>query len=206
MAKRQPKAAAPAFQLYVRDFMTGTITMSLSEVGAYARLLCHQWDSGFVPGDDVAALARAMVCDRSEAVAVWPKIQHKFRQKTNGVWINLRLEKERKKQEAFRKSQSLKGKKSAQARTAVQPRLVSGSNPKPTLHSSPAGSKPPVVPQGGRKSKRRRIGEVPAAKPEAIEQGLETRRRRQAMADAGMKPDEIEAVFEREYEERKAAS
>lgn len=143
---RKQKAASPAFQFYVGDFMTGTITMSLAEVGAYSRLLCHQWDAGFVPGDDVAALARAMVCDRSEAEQVWPKIQHKFRAKRDGVWVNSRLEKERKKQAAFRKLQSEKGKLSAEKRTAVQPRLHSGSNRKPTLHSSPSGSKPPKSP------------------------------------------------------------
>lgn len=147
MPPRKVSAAPPAFQFYVKDFMTGTITMSLAEVGAYSRLLCHQWDTGSVPGGDVAALARAMVCDRAEAEQIWPKISHKFREKKDGIWINSRLEKERKKQAAFRKSQSDKGKRSAERRTAVQPRLVSGSNQKATLHSSPAGSNtPPLSP------------------------------------------------------------
>ena len=146
---RKPSAAAPAFQFYVKDFMTGTITMSLAEVGAYSRLLCHQWDVGCVPGDDLSALARAMVCDRAEAEQIWPKIQHKFRQKRDGIWTNLRLEKERKKQAAYRKLQSEKGKRSAAKRTAVQPRLHSGSNRNATLHSSPAGSNtPPISPAG----------------------------------------------------------
>lgn len=143
MSKRQPAPAAPAFQFYVKDFMTGTITMSLAEVGAYSRLLCHQWDVGSVPGDDLSALARAMVCDRSEAEIIWPKIQHKFRQKRDGLWTNSRLEKERRKQALFRKLQSDKGKLSAAKRTAVQPRLHSGSNRNPTLQSSPAGSNTP---------------------------------------------------------------
>lgn len=207
MAKRQPKAAAPAFQFYVGDFMTGTITMSLAEVGAYQRLLCHQWTSGFVPGDDVTALARAMVCDRSEAEIIWPKISHKFRAKKDGIWINLRLEKERKKQDTFRKSQSLKGKASAKARTGVEPRLTSGSNPEATLQSSPSGSVPPVVPQGGRTRKRSRsFKTVASVDPSAAAQAAETRRRRQEMTDAGMSAEQIEAVFEAEYDARKKAS
>lgn len=203
--RRRPKAATPAFQFYVKDFMTGTMTMSLAEVGGYARLLCHQWDTRSVPGNDMAALARAMVCDRAEAELIWPKIRTKFRQKSDGVWINSRLEKERRKQATYRKSQSDKGKRSAEKRTAVQPRLNRDPNRKSTLQSSPSGSIPPVVPQGGRSRRRRRSFDA-VADPIAVNQAIETRRRRQLMADAGMSDVEIEAVLEREFEARKAAS
>ena len=40
----------------------------------------------------------------------------------------------------------------------------------------------------------------------AVDEALRTRQRRQEMCEAGMDPAEVEAVFEREYEERKAAN
>lgn len=201
------KGSAPAFQLYVGDFTTGTITMSLAEVGGYMRLLLLQWSSGSVPGDDVSALARAMGTDVIEAGQIWCKIRNKFCARKDGIWINSRLENERKKQDAFRKSQSLKGKKSAKARsTAVAFRLNSGSNPKATLQSSPSGSNTPLPPKGGRKRKGEQLRAVVSRRDQRqVEQAEETQRRRQEMTDAGMSDAEIESVFEREYEERKRA-
>lgn len=101
----------PAFQFYAKDFLTGTMTLSLSERGAYVTLLAYQWDNGSVPGDDLELLSRAMQCQRADAELVWPKVQTKFKRVTEGIWRNLRLEKERTKQRKFRKSQSNKGKK-----------------------------------------------------------------------------------------------
>jgi hypothetical protein len=69
----------------------------------------------------------------------------------------------------------------------------------------PAGTVPPVVPQGGR-HRTRRSRHLPSADPSAIQQALDTRRRRQEMAAAGMSADEIEVVLEREHLERKKAS
>jgi uncharacterized protein YdaU (DUF1376 family) len=45
-------AKSPAFQLYVQDFLIGTMYLTAEEVGGYIRLLCHQWDKGFIPKDD----------------------------------------------------------------------------------------------------------------------------------------------------------
>lgn len=163
-AKKKPKGKPPAFQFYVGDFMTGTITMSLAEVGGYIRLLGHQWEAGSVPGSDVSALARAMVCDRAEAESIWPKIRGKFREKKPGFWVNSRLEKERRKQAAYRKLQSQKGKASAEKRTAVEPGSNRDANRTSTLQSSRSGSiTPPVVPQGGRK-RSRRVHQISEAK------------------------------------------
>lgn len=134
--KATKKKAAPAFQFYVGDFLTGTITMSLAEVGGYIRLLGLQWSAGSVPGDDPAALARAMGCDRSEAESVWLKIRDKFRCKKEGVWINSRLEKERKKQAAFRKLQKEKGKKGGRPKAAAKPGVSREQSPDEALQSS----------------------------------------------------------------------
>ncbi len=41
----------PAFQLYASDFMSATFDWPQSDVGAYIRLLCVQWDRGSIPDD-----------------------------------------------------------------------------------------------------------------------------------------------------------
>jgi uncharacterized protein YdaU (DUF1376 family) len=186
--------------------MTGTITMSLSEVGGYIRLLGHQWESGSVPGGDVSALARAMVCDRSEAEQVWPKISRKFREKKPGVWVNSRLEKERRKQAAFRKLQSNKGKRRAELAAAAEPGLSRNTSRKPTLQSTPSGSITPKPPKGGRRQTRAHLRAVAASHhdPAAVRQAEETKSRRAVLAEQGMTPEEIEIQLEREYEVRKA--
>lgn len=42
---------SPAFQFYADDFIGGTCHFSAAEVGAYIRLLCHQWGNGEIPAD-----------------------------------------------------------------------------------------------------------------------------------------------------------
>lgn len=41
----------PAFQFYADDFLAGTMGMTQAEVGAYIRLLAHQWSKGTLPED-----------------------------------------------------------------------------------------------------------------------------------------------------------
>jgi len=100
MATEKP----PAFQFYVRDFLTGTQTMTLEEVGAYTRCLAYEWDAGGLP-DDVTQLARVMICPRAKVKKIWPKIRQKFVRNADGFWRNSRLESERVKQQAFRDRQ-----------------------------------------------------------------------------------------------------
>jgi len=40
---------APAFQLYAADFYMDTVGWSATEVGAYFRLLMHEWINGPLP-------------------------------------------------------------------------------------------------------------------------------------------------------------
>ena len=46
------KKKSPSFQFYYQDFMFGTFEMTAEEVGGYIRLLCHQWDKGFIENND----------------------------------------------------------------------------------------------------------------------------------------------------------
>jgi uncharacterized protein YdaU (DUF1376 family) len=127
---------SPAFQFYPKDFLSGTATMSLQEVGAYMRLLCYAWDTGSIPNDS-RERARIMVCSKKQEVEIWKKVGKKFFLQDD-AFLNERLEEERRKQSEYRRRQSDKGKASGVARsqpngnhgsTTVQPRFNHGSVP-----------------------------------------------------------------------------
>ncbi len=99
----------PAFQLYADDFIAGTMILSQSEVGAYMRLLCHQWSKGGLPNDagKLERLAGGPVSD--DVLAKLPVCP-------DGLRRNVRLEQVRKEQAEFRQKQSKNGKAGADAR------------------------------------------------------------------------------------------
>jgi uncharacterized protein YdaU (DUF1376 family) len=97
----------PAFQFYAADFLVGTLTMTNEEVGIYIRLLCHQWDKGFIPADKAARL----VCVKKLPADVLAKFTE-----LNGELRNERLERERRKQAEYREQQSQRGKAGAESR------------------------------------------------------------------------------------------
>ena len=118
------KRKAPAFQLYVNQFLAGTIEMSQEEVGCYIRLLCHQWNRGSIPvePDKLQRLAGGSVSDDVLAkFPTWPDGQRR----------NERLEHERSKQIEFREKQRQKGIASGLARRN-QPDFSRGSTVVPT--------------------------------------------------------------------------
>jgi uncharacterized protein YdaU (DUF1376 family) len=88
---------APAFSFYAKDFLLGTVTMSLAERGAYITLLAFQWDNGSVPNDSIGR-ARVLSCPSKQADALWSRLRVKFEQGADGHWRNRRLEMEREKQ------------------------------------------------------------------------------------------------------------
>lgn len=61
-----------SFKFHATDFLVGTATMTAEEVGAYIRLLCHQWDKGSVPAED-EALCRLAGCRNKVIAAVRAK-------------------------------------------------------------------------------------------------------------------------------------
>lgn len=112
---------APAFQFYANDFLTGTLSLSLEECGAYVTLLAYQWDHGAVP-DGHAARARICRCSLAQVKRVWIGIATKFQQGPDGLWRNARLERERDKQAAYRELQRDKGLASARTRWGTKPK------------------------------------------------------------------------------------
>lgn len=106
----------PAFQFYAKDFMTGTLTMTLAERGAYAFLLAYQWDAGSIPGDDTKSLGRVLGCTLAEVRRVWPAVSRKLYRRDDGTWVNERLEAARLKQWEYRAEASEHGKRGGRPR------------------------------------------------------------------------------------------
>lgn len=77
----------PSFPFYPSDFLGGTSYMTSEEVGGYIRLLCYQWDKGFIPSD-IKKLKIITGCQRN-AIAV---ILDKFEPTNNGNSLNKKLE------------------------------------------------------------------------------------------------------------------
>lgn len=99
---------SPAFSFYAKDFLTGTSTMSLQEVGAYIRLLSYQWDVGSIPVD-ARERARILGCAKAQERELWKKVGQKFALRDD-AYFNERLEEERVKQVERRRRLSDNGK------------------------------------------------------------------------------------------------
>lgn len=105
------KAKSPAFQFYPQDFLTGTADMSNAEVGAYIRMLCHQWDKTALP-DDQKTLIRFCNGDKNGVAAA----RKKFDVGEDGMLRNRRLERTREDQENYKANKSEAGKEGAKKR------------------------------------------------------------------------------------------
>lgn len=121
----EEKRRAPAFQFYADDFLAGTMEMSQTEVGAYIRLLCHQWNRGSIP---VETEKQQRLAGGSVSVDVLAK----FPADESGLLRNRRMEMERQKQTAYREKQREKGLLSAEARKGINRSTNRGSTGVPT--------------------------------------------------------------------------
>ena len=132
---------SPAFQFYPKEFLTdGHVAgMSAQEVGVYIRLLCVCWQEQSLPIEN-ARLAQMAGVPLSAFKRLWPAVQVCFVEH-DGRYIHLRLEKEREKQEAYRRRQSDKGKARAQQRASLH---AAGTQPEPSHGSTgqPATAQP----------------------------------------------------------------
>jgi uncharacterized protein YdaU (DUF1376 family) len=91
---------APAFQLYVDDFIAGTYMMTNEEVGAYIRLLCHQWSKMGVPPEPqmIARIVNERSISPDDFKEHFSEVLAKFDEGEDGFLRNSRLEKYRKEQ------------------------------------------------------------------------------------------------------------
>lgn len=142
------KEKSPAFQFYVKDFLTGTMIFTAEEIGGYILLLCEQWDKGSVPNDDTTLMRIARVKPKSLAA-----IRTKFDLCEDGLLRNDKMERVRKAQEDWRKKCSIGGQHSAEVKrnkassNSQVPLVVNGEvngqgslNKTSTLHSASSSS------------------------------------------------------------------
>lgn len=104
----------PAFQFYAKDFLTGTMEMSLLEIGAYTKLLAWSWDNGPVPTDERRRAVILGVSERSLR-SLWDGIACKW-VSTEAGYVNARLERQRTLLAGFAERQSERGRSGADAR------------------------------------------------------------------------------------------
>lgn len=108
----------PAFQFYPKDFLTDSnvVVMSLQERGAYITLICQCWIEGSIPADHTR-LARLCGSPLPTFRRLWPALAPCFKPaKDDSQLIHPRLERERKKQLAWRAEQAERGKQGAEKR------------------------------------------------------------------------------------------
>jgi uncharacterized protein YdaU (DUF1376 family) len=93
---------APAFQFYPADFLVGTAHFTAEQVGVYIRLLCYQWENGYIENSD-RMMGQLGGCSEMTARTM----REKFKMTTDGFGLqNKRLEEVRKKQQEYHKKQS----------------------------------------------------------------------------------------------------
>lgn len=136
-----PAGQSPAFQFYPKDFLGDgdQAGMSLQETGAYARLMCYEWNAhGAGIPDDCTRAANMVHAPIGAMRKMWPAIRSCFiaHPTEPGRLVHPRLEKERQKQDAFRRRQSDKGKRGGRPKAETKPGLSPGLSP------DKAGAKP----------------------------------------------------------------
>lgn len=103
---------SPAFQFYPKDFLSSSRVqrMSLTEVGVYIVLLSHAWLAGGIPTEP-NEIAKIVKVPAVRFAKMWRGALSECFVKRGNVLINERLDKERRKQLAFREKQAAFGKK-----------------------------------------------------------------------------------------------
>jgi uncharacterized protein YdaU (DUF1376 family) len=114
---------APAFQLYVRDWLISTATMTDEQSGAYMRLLCYAWDAEGLPTDVATIQAIGRWTDEQWA-RIWPAVSAKWKRQGSKL-VNRRQEMEREGLKRYREAAKRGGKRSAEVRSAQRVSQVS---------------------------------------------------------------------------------
>ena len=105
----------PAYQFYARDFDAATSDWSNEEVGAYIRLLNHQWENNGLPAD-TERIARILRVTKDQLATLWKVLKVKFPPGSNGILQNPRMEQVRYEQSEFREKKRLAGVAGARVR------------------------------------------------------------------------------------------
>lgn len=139
------KTKSPAFQFYPNDWLSSPrlAMMTAEQEGAYIRLLCYCWndDDLSIPDDDKILASLARVDEGCLQLVKDCFIKHP---KKENFLTQERLQKEKKKQDAWKKKSSEGGKKSAESRARAKKEGFKGGSrvvqPKPNSSSSISSS------------------------------------------------------------------
>jgi uncharacterized protein YdaU (DUF1376 family) len=116
-----PLDKAPAYQWYVRDYMSdeAVALMSYEQQGIYRALLDRQWLEGSIPADpsQLAAILRVPVAKFQK---LWPAVAVKFKPTEEGRLANGRMERERAKAEEYREAKARAGASGGKAKAQAQ--------------------------------------------------------------------------------------
>jgi uncharacterized protein YdaU (DUF1376 family) len=110
---------SPAFQYYPKDFLAdaNVIPMTLTEVGAYWKLVSICWLQGSLPSGH-AALARLLGIGTTAFTRLWPALEPCFRL-NNDRLVHPRLEHERREQVKRRRASAKNGRLGGRPRNLV---------------------------------------------------------------------------------------
>jgi len=113
---------SPAFQFYPKDWLSDpdVVCMNFAQKGAYITLLCYCWLEGQLPKND--DYIRRLLGNVPKWESLWNGIKHKFEVQGDFL-VQPRLEKERIKQEEYRKKKSVAGKKGMKKRWSKHPKV-----------------------------------------------------------------------------------
>jgi uncharacterized protein YdaU (DUF1376 family) len=116
MAGDNPMTDAPVMPLWVGDYLSDTLHLTLEQHGAYTRILMVTWNNGCKPlPDDAEYMHRMLGCSRQR----WFQIREKlapFFDLSEGTWRSRRLELEWRKLQEKRKQQSENAKRRYEAK------------------------------------------------------------------------------------------
>lgn len=145
MARQREKP--PAFQMYAKEFLSDAnqAGMSLQESGAYARLMCYEWNEhGKGLPDDAVRCGYMVGATPAQMRRMWPALRGCFvpHQTLEGRIVHPRLEKERAKQQAYRDEQAEKGRQSAVNRKSTAVDLQGQPNGNRGATEHPTGVQP----------------------------------------------------------------
>ena len=89
-------AKDPAFLFYTSDFLSGTMLMTDEQVGKYIRIMCYEHQNGRLSEEDMLKMCKSYDKD----------IYKHFKIDENGLYFNIKLEKESNRRIAYSESRS----------------------------------------------------------------------------------------------------
>jgi uncharacterized protein YdaU (DUF1376 family) len=131
----------PAFQFYVKDWLSSTAALSPEARGAFIDLMAWSWDNGPLP-DSNEKRARLIRVSRTIERKLWSEIES-FWKPTDAGFVVPRLERQRQELAKYREEQVEKGRKGGNATArnrAATATALAATGPQPESSSSSSSS------------------------------------------------------------------